>query len=112
MKKTIFSLVFYGLGAMSDVLITIYMLSQPGFEEKNPNLAPIIGTPEHFIREAIMIVVMSLLVCVFLLLEKSGIRIREKVWILYFLPAIPRWWAVLHNLILLLTGFELVFIFI
>jgi len=94
------------------VLITIYMLSQPGFEEKNPNLAPIIGTPEHFIREAIIIAVMSLLAFCFMLLEKKGIKIREKVWILFFLPAIPRWWAAIHNLILLLTGFELILIFL
>jgi len=105
----------YGLASLLDSLISIYMVCCLGFVETNPNVAPVLGTPQHLVREALALLVLVSLVCatrrtLLFIAEKSGqevIRgVAEKAWAVVLLPAALRWSAVVHNTILLLTGWE------
>jgi len=99
------SLLVYVGGVVLDFATTAYMLSLGCYAEANPNLAPIAGTSDHVAREvAMMLIVAALTVSLFLAMRRYGLE--RRVTIVPLLPAAMRWSAALHNLILLLTGWE------
>ncbi|RLG23147.1 hypothetical protein DRN85_09890 [Methanosarcinales archaeon] len=106
MNRITFFAILYCIASFLDSVISIYMVGVLGFVEKNPSMAPILGTPIHLLKE--ILAFLFLLFLVFFtkqILNMIG-QESEKVWVVLFLPALLRWGAVAHNTILLLTGWE------
>jgi len=111
----VISVLLYGLASLLDSLISIYMVCYLGFVEVNPYMAPVLGTPQHFAREVLALLTLVSLVytarrTLLFIAEKSGQKaikgVAEKAWMVILLPVALRWSAVVHNTILLLTGWE------
>ena len=114
-RGVVVAVLLYCLSALSDSLISVYMVSRLGFVELNPHMAPILGTSTHFVMETLAFLTLISLMYVMrraLLLaarksdQEAIRRVAERTWIMLLPPAVLRWIAVIHNLILLLTGWE------
>lgn len=103
MKKIIYALLSYIVASVMDVSLTYYMVSTHRFYECNPFTRTLLPHPLLlFLREILFIALLVALVSVALVvLEQAGYDNRELASLIPLAPAVVRWMAVLHNLLLL-----------